>query len=319
MPWSRFPGLKNKIKWFVWNWATTTRREVLDEPGAGELWCPGSLTDHPACPLPSDRHLLMESARMRGFSHLRVLLSRFHTIVSWLFFSYLFIRLCQVLAAARGIFSCCVRTLSCSMWGLVPWPGIKSRPPAQGVQSLSHWTPREVPLSVDFDGQQLVKKSPRLAVLIHTTCTPCTSPVCLLSSPGPHDADLWWSSCHYPRRGPCLRGKKSTSPEKRQNPKISARKENMGGQKQIWLLGPQSLRTRRRSEDSQSTGVKKGFRVTEEVQELDQLSSTEGPRGEHVTAVTLPVTHGWVCFLVPRATLRTPHTHPKMSIPSKLL
>ena len=66
----------------------------------------------------------------------------------------------------------------------------------------------------------------------------------------------------------------------------------MGGQKQIWLLGPQSLRTCRRSEDSQSTGVKKGFRVTEEVQELDQLSSMEGPRGEHVTAVTLPVTHG---------------------------
>ena len=66
----------------------------------------------------------------------------------------------------------------------------------------------------------------------------------------------------------------------------------MGGQKQIWLLGPQSLRTCRRSEDSQSTGVKKGFRVTEEVQELDQLSSMEGPRGEQVTAVILPVTHG---------------------------
>ena len=49
----------------------------------------------------------------------------------------------------------------------------------------------------------------------------------------------------------------------------------MGGQKQIWLLGPQSLRTCRRSEDSQSTGVKKGFRVTEEVQELDQLSSMD--------------------------------------------
>ena len=66
----------------------------------------------------------------------------------------------------------------------------------------------------------------------------------------------------------------------------------MGGQKQIWLLGPQSLRTRRRSEDAQSTGVTKGSHVAEEVQELDQLSSTEGPRGEHVAAVTLPVTHG---------------------------
>ena len=35
--------------------------------------------------------------------------------------------------------------LSCSMWDLVPWPGIESRPPALGAQSLSHWTTREVP------------------------------------------------------------------------------------------------------------------------------------------------------------------------------
>ena len=34
---------------------------------------------------------------------------------------------------------------SCSMWDLVPWPGIKPRPSAVGVQSLSHWTTREVP------------------------------------------------------------------------------------------------------------------------------------------------------------------------------
>ena len=31
-----------------------------------------------------------------------------------------------------------------SMWDLVPWPGIESRPPALGVQSLSRWTTREV-------------------------------------------------------------------------------------------------------------------------------------------------------------------------------
>ena len=36
------------------------------------------------------------------------------------------------------------------------------------MQSLSHWTTREVLLSVDFDGQQLVKKSAHLAALIHT-------------------------------------------------------------------------------------------------------------------------------------------------------
>ena len=35
--------------------------------------------------------------------------------------------------------------LSCGMWDLVPRRGIKPRPPAMGVGSLSHWTAREVP------------------------------------------------------------------------------------------------------------------------------------------------------------------------------
>ena len=34
---------------------------------------------------------------------------------------------------------------TCSMWNLVPRPGIEPRLPALGVQSLSHWTTREVP------------------------------------------------------------------------------------------------------------------------------------------------------------------------------
>ena len=34
--------------------------------------------------------------------------------------------------------------LSCSMWDLVPCPGIKLRFSALGAQSLSHWTSREV-------------------------------------------------------------------------------------------------------------------------------------------------------------------------------
>ena len=33
------------------------------------------------------------------------------------------------------------KPLSCNMWGLVLWPGIKPRPPALGVWSLSHWPP----------------------------------------------------------------------------------------------------------------------------------------------------------------------------------
>ena len=34
---------------------------------------------------------------------------------------------------------------SCSMWDLVPWPGIELRFPALGAWSLDHWTTREVP------------------------------------------------------------------------------------------------------------------------------------------------------------------------------
>ena len=33
----------------------------------------------------------------------------------------------------------------CIMWDLVPQPGIEPASPALGVQSLSHWTTREVP------------------------------------------------------------------------------------------------------------------------------------------------------------------------------
>ena len=46
----------------------------------------------------------------------------------------------EVLVAAYRLFSC-------SMWDLVPFLGIKPRPPALGVWSLSHWTTREVPES----------------------------------------------------------------------------------------------------------------------------------------------------------------------------
>ena len=45
----------------------------------------------------------------------------------------------------RRIFSCGMGTLSCNMWDLAPWPGIKPRPPVLEAWSLSHWTTREVP------------------------------------------------------------------------------------------------------------------------------------------------------------------------------
>ena len=51
-----------------------------------------------------------------------------------------FVETCRIfLVVACKIFSC-------SMWDLVPWAGIKPRPPALGVWSLSHWTTREAPV-----------------------------------------------------------------------------------------------------------------------------------------------------------------------------
>ena len=49
---------------------------------------------------------------------------------------------------AHGIFDLCCSMwiLRCSMWDLVPWPGIEPGSPALGAWSLSHWTTREVPL-----------------------------------------------------------------------------------------------------------------------------------------------------------------------------
>ena len=38
----------------------------------------------------------------------------------------------------------------CGVWDLISWPGAEPRPPSLGVQSLSHWTTREVP-SVPFE------------------------------------------------------------------------------------------------------------------------------------------------------------------------
>ena len=51
----------------------------------------------------------------------------------------------------KYLFSCAgssvagMQSLSCGMWDLVPWSGIKARPPSLGTQNLSCWTTREVP------------------------------------------------------------------------------------------------------------------------------------------------------------------------------
>ena len=43
------------------------------------------------------------------------------------------------------IFSCGIQILSCCIWDLVPWSGIKPGPPALGAWNLSHWTAKEAP------------------------------------------------------------------------------------------------------------------------------------------------------------------------------
>ena len=54
---------------------------------------------------------------------------------------FLFIWLCHILAIAHEILDLCCIMQDLGMWDLVPWPGIKPRPPALWAWSLSHWTP----------------------------------------------------------------------------------------------------------------------------------------------------------------------------------
>ena len=66
--------------------------------------------------------------------------------------------------------------LSCSMWDLVLWPGIKPRPPTVGAWSLSCWTTREVPkifkkffkFSLSFDSHLLKFSHICINVYIYT-------------------------------------------------------------------------------------------------------------------------------------------------------
>ena len=72
----------------------------------------------------------------------------FHVFSLSVLKKYWFIWTYQVLFAACGIFSCGMWTLGCSMWDLVPQPGIEPGSPALGAQSLSHWTTGEVLMSL---------------------------------------------------------------------------------------------------------------------------------------------------------------------------
>ena len=66
---------------------------------------------------------------------------------NWYLCICLFVWLCRVSVVVWGfsiLIGAC-RFFSCGMWDLVPWPGIKPRPPALEAGSLSHWTATEVP------------------------------------------------------------------------------------------------------------------------------------------------------------------------------
>ena len=74
---------------------------------------------------------------------------------------FFFFWFCRVLVAAHGLLSCSRRAsllrlagslvvayellVAACVWDLVPWPGIKPRPPALGAWSLNHCTTREDP------------------------------------------------------------------------------------------------------------------------------------------------------------------------------
>ena len=54
---------------------------------------------------------------------------------------YFYLFIC-VLVVAQGILNCSMQTPGCTTWDQVPWSRIEPKP--LGVQSLSHWTTREV-------------------------------------------------------------------------------------------------------------------------------------------------------------------------------
>ena len=80
-----------------------------------------------------------------GLGRVEVLKSKYWLVSSHFLQFYFY--LINIDLAALGL-SCSIRTLSLSIWCLVPWPRIKPRDPALGAWSLSHWTTKNVPLSV---------------------------------------------------------------------------------------------------------------------------------------------------------------------------
>ena len=95
----------------------------------------------------------------QGNAFLDSFLERKYWIIFWQpksgFLKYIFIYLIwpnPVLLVAHGILDrhCSMRTLSCGMCDLVPWPGIQPRLPAMGSWRLSLWAIGKVPAKAWF-------------------------------------------------------------------------------------------------------------------------------------------------------------------------
>ena len=112
-----------------------------EDPDLGDLPCRPAVISHPWFMLESFFKLLFFL-----FIHLFTF-NLFIFIYSLFFNLFIYSLIHAVLVAACGIsvFTVALRIFSCSMWDLVPCPGIEPGPPALEAWSLSHQTTREVP------------------------------------------------------------------------------------------------------------------------------------------------------------------------------
>ena len=69
----------------------------------------------------------------------------FLKIYFYLFILFYFLAAPGLSCSTQDLLVTACRLLSCGIQDLAPRPGIEPRPPALGVQSLTHWTAREVP------------------------------------------------------------------------------------------------------------------------------------------------------------------------------
>ena len=83
--------------------------------------------------------------------------------------------------------------ISCGMWDLGPWPGIKPRPPALGAWSLRHWTTRDVPSQCNTSWRLscgLVGSLSSPTFMPSSSCCTLGEPICgLVPLPKPHKHD----------------------------------------------------------------------------------------------------------------------------------